>query len=316
MQETSGELEPELIQKLQQIPDFEGLELSSIKASRLGGLTNLNYRIECEKGTFVLRLAGPGTADYIARDAEKHNAQVAAEAGVNAELLFFDAADGTMLTRYVENSVTMSIELFKDLGAVQRSAHTFRKLHQCGNPFQGQFDLFAEIDKYLAVLRKLNSPIPEGYQSVKRQAQEVRTALNSWELPNAPCHCDPLYENFLDTGERMVLIDFEYAGNCDPMWDLGDLSVEAEFNEQQDQAMLEAYFGRPPSAFDAGRVEMYKGMCDLLWTLWGVVQHANNNPAEDFWTYSVNRLKRCQERMATQYFRDQLKAVQKGPLGE
>ena len=71
-------------------------------------------------------------------------------------------------------------------------------------------------------------------------------------MPLAPCHCDPLCENFLDTGEPMYIIDYEYAGNNDPMWDLGDLSVEGGFGAEQDAALLAAYFGGEPPA-DAGR---------------------------------------------------------------
>jgi thiamine kinase-like enzyme len=77
----------------------------------------------------------------------------------------------------------------------------------------------------------------------------------------------------------MVIIDFEYSGNNDPMWDLGDLSVEAEFDSEQDRTFMTTYFGGEPPAFDLGPMVLYKAMCDLLWTLWGVVQHANDNPA-------------------------------------
>ena len=68
-----------------------------MSAERLDGLTNCNYRIDSPAGRFVLRLAGEGTAEYIDRAAEEHNARVAADAGVNAEVLFFDTSDGTML---------------------------------------------------------------------------------------------------------------------------------------------------------------------------------------------------------------------------
>jgi thiamine kinase-like enzyme len=94
---------------------------------------------------------------------------------------------------------------------------------------------------------------------------------------------------------------------------LGDLSVEAEFDEQQDEVFLNAYFDGPPPAFDAGRMVMYKAMCDLLWTLWGVVQFVNDNPAEDFWAYSVNRLNRCRALMSSDAFPKRLEAVRRGP---
>jgi len=143
--------------------------------------------------------------------------------------------------------------------------------------------------------------------------REVREALARHDLPSVPCQCNPLAENFLDTGERMYIIDFEYSGNNDPMWDLGDLSIEAELGEAQDRILLEAYFDGEAPAFDAGRMTLYKAMCDLLWTLWGVVQFANDNPAEDFWGYATGRLERCRRLMASDVFGPALDAARRGP---
>lgn len=306
-------METEVETALSRIDLFKDVPMKEVSATRLGGLTNRNYEIKGPVGHFVLRIPGEGTGDIIDRGVEEHNARIAAQAGVNAEVIFFDAREGTMLCRYVENSVTMSAQGFKDLGAVERAAHAFRRLHTCGHSFRTRFELFEQIDSYLAVVKKLKAPIPDGYAEVQREAEAVRAALGAHELPVAPCHCDPLAENFLDIGDRMFIIDFEYAGNNDPMWDLGDLSVEGEFDQKQDEIFLNAYFdGRPP-AFDAGRMVMYKAMCDLLWTLWGVVQFANDNPAEDFWAYSVNRLDRCRALMSTDAFPRALEAVRRGP---
>ena len=298
---------------LSRIPLLEGVDAAAIQTERLGGLTNRNYRVMSPVGHFVLRLAGEGTSAYIDREAEEHNARIAAEAGVNAEVLYFDAADGTMLCRYVEDSVTMDSTRFEDVGAVRRAARAFRRLHECGRRFRGRFELFEQIDNYLATVKDLDAPIPPGYGDVQAEAGAVREALAAHELPLAPCHCDPLAENFLDTGARMYIVDFEYAGNNDPMWDLGDLSVEAAFGAEQDRAFLRAYFEGEPPPFETGRMVMYKAMCDLLWTLWGVVQFANDNPAEDFWAYAVTRLERCRRLMGESAFSDHLEAVRRGP---
>ncbi len=306
-------MEKDVVAALGRIPLFEGTAKQEMSAERLGGLTNRNYRIECPAGRFVLRLAGEGTAEYIDRAVEEHNARVAADAGVNAEILFFDISDGTMLCRYIDDSVTMDAQKFKRQATVARAARAFRQLHQCGRAFKSHFELFEQVDNYLSVVKKLSASIPDGYEVVQKQAEAVRVALSAHALPVAPCHCDPLAENFLDTGKRMVIIDFEYSGNNDPMWDLGDLSVEAEFDHEQDRIFMNTYFDGEPPAFDLGRMVLYKAMCDLLWTLWGVVQHANENPAEDFWAYAVNRLDRCRRLMATEEFPDQIEAVQRGP---
>ncbi|MCP4430994.1 MAG: phosphotransferase [Gammaproteobacteria bacterium] len=280
---------------------------------QLGGLTNRNYKVNCERGSFVLRLAGEGTSDYIDRKAELFNASIASKAGVNAEIIHFDVDSGTMICRYIDNAKTMDIEGLRNVDALCRTAKAFRQLHDCGEDFQGRFELFGQIDQYLEVLRDLNADLPEGFSEVQQDAEAVRDALSRHELPSKPCHCDPMVENCVDNGRQMYIIDFEYAGNNDPMWDLGDISVEGDFTEEQDRVFLEAYFGHSPDAFDVARMVMYKAMCDLLWTLWGVVQHANNNPAEDFWAYAVERLERCKLLMASDNFPKHLEAVKRGP---
>ena len=73
--------------------------------------------------------------------------------------------------------------------------------------------------------------------------------------------------------------------------------------------MMEAYFGRAPSAAEHGRVVIYKAMCDLLWTLWGLIQLADDNPAEDFWAYSTGRFARCKALMDDPAFDGYLAAL-------
>ena len=165
------------------------------------------------------------------------------------------------------------------------------------------------IDEYKALLASKGAALPNGYDDVQRGAEAARAALEAAPVPLMPCHCDPLCENFLDTGDRMFIIDYEYAGNNDPMWDLGDLSVEGLFSDEQDNALLRAYFDAEPPVDQRGRMIAYKALCDLLWTLWGVIQHVNGNPAEDFWAYAVGRFERCKALMSTADFDAQIAAI-------
>ena len=303
----------EVYEALSEIDGFNELMSHTMTIERLGGLTNRNYKVNCERGSFVLRLAGEGTSDYIDRKAELFNASIASKAGVNAEIIHFDVETGTMICRYIDKARTMDIESLRNVDALCRAGKAFRQLHDCGEDFQGRFELFEQIDQYLAVLNDLNAELPEGFSEVQKDAEAVRDALSAHELPSKPCHCDPMVENCVDNGQQMYIIDFEYAGNNDPMWDLGDISVEGDFSDEQDRVFLEAYFGQTPDAFDVARMVMYKAMCDLLWTLWGVVQHANDNPVDDFWAYAVGRLQRCKKLMATEAFTEHLEAVKRGP---
>lgn len=276
---------------------------------RLGGLTNLVYRV----GDACLRIPGKGTEEYINRANEMVAAYEAANAGVSPRVLHFNAATGVMVTRYVEGAATMSPEAFKTRpGAPARAGEAFRKLHTSGAVFPFRFELFAMIDDYLKILSTKDVALPDGYHDVVREAQTIRTALAAHPVEIVACHCDPLCENFLDTGERMWIVDWEYSGMNDPMWDLGDLAVEGAFDEAQEDEMLRAYFGGEPSPAAHGRVVIYKAMCDLLWTLWGLIQLANNNPADDFRAYADGRFARCRALMAAPGFAVHVVAVRKG----
>jgi thiamine kinase-like enzyme len=269
-------------------------------AERLAGLTNLNFRI----GEFVVRISGAGTSEYINRRQEDVAARSAAAAGVNAEVLFFDADDGLMVTRFVEGGVTMTPERFRaDPGAIRRAGQAMRRLHTQAEPFANDYRVFDMIDEYKALLLSKAAPMPDGYDEVQAEAEVGRAALLANPVAMVPCHCDPLCENFLDTGETTYLIDYEYAGNNDPMWDLGDFSVEAGFGPEPEAVLLEAYFEGPHPAADAARMVVHKANCDLVWSLWGIIQHVNENPVDDFWAYGVGRFERCKRLMESDEFK-------------
>ncbi len=302
----TDQIERALRNALQAIPELAGY---AGPVERLGGLTNKVYRV----GSHCVRLPGEGTEEYINRANEAVAAREAARAGVSPGVVFADAASGVMVTRFIEGAVTMSPDNFANRAASPaRAGEAFRRLHQSGAVFPFRFELFAMIDDYLAILSGKDVDLPAGYHDVVKQAGGVRAALEAHPAQLAPCHCDPLCENFLDTGETMWIVDWEYSGMNDPLWDLGDLSVEGAFSDAQDMEMMHAYFGRAPGAAEHGRVVIYKAMCDLLWTLWGLIQLANGNPADDFQAYASNRFARCKALMATPAFAAHVSAVRAG----
>ncbi len=296
-----------------EISYFDGKDLDSFTFDRLGGLTNLVFQVSGPDDTVILRIPGEGTEEYIDRAVEAHNAKVAAEAGVSADVLYANPENGVMLFGFIGGCETMTPETFPATpGAPARAGEVLRKLHQSGKTFEFRFELFSMIDDYLGVLDKLGAELPEGYHDVVKEAEGVRAALDSQPIQLAPCHCDPLCENFLDNGDRMWVVDWEYSGMNDPMWDLGDLSVEAGFSDDHDREMMEAYCGGAPADSEYGRMVIYKALSDLLWTLWGLIQHANENPVDDFWAYATNRFDRCKALMADPSFGGYVDAIKKG----
>ncbi|HMO73025.1 MAG TPA: choline/ethanolamine kinase family protein [Paracoccaceae bacterium] len=273
---------------------------------RLGGLTNRVYRM----GRAVVRLPGAGTEAYIDRAAEAAAARAAAAAGVAPAVIHADPATGIMATAWIDGTVTMTPEGFATRpGAAARAGAALARLHRSGAVFPAWFELFAMVDRYLDVLAPRDVTLPDGYHDVLEAAQAVRAALDRAPVAPVACHCDPLCENFLDAGDRMWIVDWEYAGMNDPMWDLGDLSVEAGMDAATEAAMLTAWFGGEPPPAALGRVTAYKAMCDLLWTLWGLIQLSDGNPADDFRAYADGRFARCRALMGQPDFARAIAAI-------
>lgn len=297
------------------VPYFRGVRLEDVELERLGGaLTNTSYKVTVEAGAYVLRIAGEGTSSYVDRAAEEHNARVAATVGVNAEVIHFDVRDGTMLTRFVEGATMDGKSFGLETGAPVRAALALRRVHGMGRVFRTRFDVFSAVQGYLDLLGELGTPLLEDYRAAAREAEAVRRALESSPAPLAPCHNDPWPGNFLEGDGCIHLIDWEYSGMNDPMWDLGDLSVEAGLGPAEDRMMMEAYHGGAASPALYSRLELYKAMSDLHWSLWGLVQHAHGNMAEDFQKYALGRLASCTARLDSADFGRHLGIVRAGYL--
>lgn len=299
-----------VLEALRRVAGFEAATTETCGIQRLGGLTNLVYRVEFEGQSVIVRIPGQGTEDYIDRAIEIHNTKIAAKTGIAARVLWADSRSGVMINDCIEGIETMTPALFHSrIGSAARAGRALRQLHQSPEPFKFRFELFAMIDEYLGILSQKQIDLPDGYEAVVAESAPIKQLLADKPGTLAPSHCDPLCENFLDDGTRMWIVDYEYSGMNDPLWDLGDLSVEAGLTEVQDIEFLTAYFGAAPSAAQIGRMVIYKAMCDLLWTLWGLIQHADDNPAEDFWAYAINRFGRCRALMMSPAFSDHIAAV-------
>jgi thiamine kinase-like enzyme len=277
-------------------------------------MTNRNYLANALGKRFVVRIPGEGTEEYIDRKADEEAGRLTSDIGVNAPVVYYDPKTGTQITRFIEGCVTMSAEVFKDPGAVRRAAASFRKLHTSGRKLKNDFNEKAVAQEYLDVLKARNAQLPDGYEKVQKQADLIRDVLRATAQETVPCHNDPAPENLVDTGERVYILDWEFAGNNDPFWDLADLSVETAFTEEQDRILLEAYLGRPPRESEYGRIVLYKSLAFLLWTLWGVLQHVNANPRPayhfaSYWDYAMDRFTKCQAIMNSDRFAALLEAV-------
>jgi thiamine kinase-like enzyme len=260
--------------------------------ARLPGLTNRVYKVETESGPVCVRIPGPGTAEIIDRRAEATHAHAAAALGIAPEVLLFES-DGLMVTRFVDGA-SMAPDHFKaGSGTIERAATALNRLHAEARGFTRSFDLFGTIDRYVSLLSRQGAELPAHLEAVLAGAARIRQALQVRPTEEKPCHCDPTGGNLIDTGARVLLIDWEYSALNEPMWDLAYLSLEAEFDVAMDERLLSAYLGRPSTENETWRMVVHKPLCDLLSGLWALIQQASGNRAADFQAYAARRLNRA-----------------------
>lgn len=310
--------EKRLREVISRVPALSDCPYEQLKIEKVGGLTNRNYKVTIGEDSYVLRVPGEGTEQYVDRAVDEQAGRITSQLGVNADLVFYESGTGVQLTRFIDGAVMLTPALFKDLELCRRAGRGFATLHKSGHKFMTEFNDVAKAQEYLKVLRDMDARMPDGYDDLQKEAIVVREALASKAPDLVPSHNDPVPENFINTPGRMYILDWEFAGNNDPMWDLGDLSVEGQFDKEQDRAMLTAY---NDGEFDSrlySRMVLQKAMVFLLWTLWGALQVANKNPLkpsdihypfDDFWQYTMDRFSRCREIMTAPDFGRHMDAV-------
>lgn len=263
--------------------------------SRMGGLTNRTYHAVYQDGAeYVVRIPGEGTEELIIRKDEQESTRLACRIGIDANLLYF-GNDGTKVTEYIPGAVTMSAQSFSDEKRIVQAADILRILHNSGEDTGVPFDVFDMAEGYEKIIRESHVGMYPDYEKVKSIVMEIKNDIDRCcEIRRVPCHNDPLCENWVVSREdRMYLIDWEYAGMNDPFWDLADLSIEAGFQEESEDRLLNAYLGRKPEAAERKHFLAGKIYVDYLWTLWAKTRVPyDGKPMEDWAAERYQRLKK------------------------
>jgi thiamine kinase-like enzyme len=251
------------------------------------GLTNKNYRVDVGDRTYFLRIPGSSTELLaIDRANELENTQAAAEAGVGPKVVHHDPNTGALLLEWIDGR-TMSNDAFRAAGMPARIAESLRKLHT-GPRFRDDFDMFRLTEYYLSVVDGRAIRIPNGYRDELPKVKLIEAALTAHPVPTVPCHNDLLAENYLDDGRQLWIVDYEYSGNNDPTFELGNTAQELGFDAARQEELCAAYFGEATPALVA-RMRLQMIMSDVGWTLWAAIQAAISSIDYDFWGWAEER---------------------------
>ena len=256
---------------------------------RMGGLTNHTYHVTMENGKeYVVRIPGEGTEEMIVRSDERVSTELACRLGVDAMMLYF-GDDGSKVTEYIPNAITMSADTLAQERHIAQVAEILKKIHSCGESTGVPFEVFDMAASYEKIIFEMNVPMFEDYQQQKQRVMQIKEQTDaSVEIKKVPCHNDPLCENWVEGDGRLYLIDWEYAGMNDGMWDVADVSIEAGY----DELLLSKYLDRKPTVTDKKHFLASKIYVDYLWTLWAKARVPyDGQPMEDWAVERYARLK-------------------------
>jgi len=260
----------------------------------LAGITNNNFLVRVGDDRLVLRIAGKDTHHLgIDRLHEEAAARMAARAGVGAEVVTYVEPEGYLITRFIEGTALTPAGM-RTPEVIGRVAGSLRTIHRA-EPIPGRFDSHAIVEDYRRTAIDHGVPLSDDVawaDGVSRRIREVRGPQ-----PLVPCHNDLLTANFIDDGERIRIVDWEYAGMGDRFFDLANFSINNELEPADDERLLEAYFGdvRPEHA---NSLRLMRFMSDFREAMWGVVQQAVSALDVDFVAYADQhfaRLRRTEE---------------------
>jgi thiamine kinase-like enzyme len=251
-----------------------------------GGLTNRNYKVTTPDGSFVARVWADGDLLAINRDHEHHNSVAAAAAGVGAPVLAYQPAEHVLVLGFLDGRTLGDADVAEP-AMLPRIAAACRLLH-AGPRFAGDFDMFQVQRRYLAVATEHGFGIPDGYAALAPQMQAAQQALAVRAEGTVPCNNDLLAANFIDDGERIWLIDYEYSGNNDPCFELGNIAAECRLPPDGLAELIRHYYGRPLRNKIA-RAELLGLAGKYGWTLWGAIQQASSPIEFDFWAWAMER---------------------------
>ena len=293
-------------QVVEAIPDWRGRPTAIHPMS--GGLTNTNYRVEVDGAPFIVRIPGASTELLaIDRENEVHNSRAAAEVGIAPRIVHHLSEHRVTVLEFLPGT-TMSIQSMQEPGMPTRIAASVRRLHTARR-FRADFDMFRLVQFYLKIVDEHAVRIPDDYRARLTTVARMETAIGRRRLDNVPCHNDLLPENFIDDGRQLWMIDFEYSGNDDPCFELGNTCQELQYSEDQYAELCAAYFGEARPSLLA-RMHLFAIMSDVGWALWGAIQTTISKLDFDFWGYAVRRWERGLGMMDSQDFPRWLEEVQ------
>jgi thiamine kinase-like enzyme len=309
-EELRGDLRDQLVAALQRVPETAKHDLTLTPLS--GGITNRNYLVTLagEPERYVIRLGGNDTHLLgISREVEHAATVAAAGVGIGPEVTAFIRPEGYLVTRFIVGS-PVSLEGIHEPLTLERVADSLRRIHG-GPAIPGLFVPLRIVEAYRALATSRGIREPAAWGRAHDVGRLIERALLEAPIELRPCHNDLLNANFIDDGERIRVVDWEYAGMGDPFFDLGNVSINHDLTTEEDAILLEAYEGKVRKPRLA-RLGLMRVVSDFREAMWGVLQQAISTLEVDFVAYADEHFERLLHNASAPAFSEQLREAARG----
>jgi thiamine kinase-like enzyme len=279
--------DPELARVLDQVPELSAPD--RVVTTIEGGLTNRNYRVRTGGGDYVVRISVRETGQLGIDRANEHRSSVLAwHAGVGVGVVTRVAEPEALVVQFVSGR-TLEPADFADPRRISVLADLLRRLHAC-EPFAVDFDMAQVQRRYHKIVVQHGYPLPSDYARYATRGRRLADVLTSSRTRTTPCHNDLMPGNFIEEdgpGSRIWLIDYEYSGNNDPCYDLGDAINELLLEPERAEQLVTEYHGGP-NARELARAQLWSLMSKYGWSLWGAIRiGTTGDPEIREWTRAL-----------------------------
>jgi len=256
-----------------------------------GGLTNTNYKVDTPDGALVVRVSAKD-AGLLAIDRENEylNTVAAADAGVGAKVVDYVPERSLLVLEFIEG-VTQTADDLRRGDRLEMVAAACRRLHGARR-FRDDFNMFRIQQRYLRLVQERGFRLPDRYTEFEPQVRRIERAMGARDDGTVPCNNDLLAENFIDTGGEFRLIDYEYSGNNDACFELGNVWSESNLSLDQLEQLVGHYYGRPLRN-KVARARLWGLMSKYGWTLWASIQDGVSDIDFDFWEWGMEKYTRA-----------------------
>ena len=256
-----------------------------------GGITNVNFTVDDAGERYVVRIGEDISAHGVYRVNELAAARAAHAAGISPEIVH--AEPGALVMRWVDGR-TLDPAGVRDPVRLERVLETVGRCHRdIPAHFRGStpmFWVFQVVRDYARTLREAGSRMAPRLDDLLGRAAHLESAVGPVEIVFG--HNDLLAANFIDDGDRIWLIDWEYAGFNSPLFDLGGLASNNEMEADQERWMLERYFGASPGGPLLASYAAMKCASLLREAMWSMVSELHSEIDFDYVAYTGENLER------------------------